>query len=153
MRQLIDAFVEPALWFAADWSLRWAALLIAVTLMLWIFRPRRAVIRQSILLAALAAGLLVLFAPRWGSGWQWSFSFPGGAWELTDREAPPRTPPPPLSPPPTSLARSSRPGKRVIPGKPGVAEVSYSSKIPSVSSSVFFFSQASKAHLARTLMD
>jgi hypothetical protein len=62
--------LEPALWFAADWSLRWAALLAVVAFILWIFRPRRAAIRQVFLLVALIAGLLVPFAPRWGSGWE-----------------------------------------------------------------------------------
>jgi beta-lactamase regulating signal transducer with metallopeptidase domain/HEAT repeat protein len=104
MRHFIDTFLEPALWFAADWSLRWAALLAVVALMLWIARPRRAAVRQLILLAALAAGLLVPFAPRWGDGWQWDQqqepspspppsvapSFPGSAWERPDREALPR---------------------------------------------------------------
>ncbi|HTU16842.1 MAG TPA: HEAT repeat domain-containing protein [Gemmataceae bacterium] len=98
MRQFIDTFLEPALWFAASWSLRWAALLIVVALMLWIFRPRRAALRQSMLLAALAAGVLVPFAPRWGGGWQRTHqlakpsispaqsvtpSFPSSAWERT----------------------------------------------------------------------
>lgn len=32
MRQFIDTFLEPALWFAADWSLRWAVLLAIVAL-------------------------------------------------------------------------------------------------------------------------
>ena len=102
MRHFIDAFLEPALWFAADWSLRWAVLLIVVAVILWMVRPRRAAIRQSMLLAALAAGLLVPFAPRWGGGWQRTHqlkepaasssppglslrrpSFPSSAWERT----------------------------------------------------------------------
>ncbi|MGH7171856.1 MAG: HEAT repeat domain-containing protein [Gemmataceae bacterium] len=70
MKHIIDTFLEPALWFAADWSLRWAALLAVVALMLWIVRPRRAAIRQSMLLTALSAGVLVPFAPRWGGGWE-----------------------------------------------------------------------------------
>ncbi|HTU90752.1 MAG TPA: M56 family metallopeptidase [Gemmataceae bacterium] len=98
MRHFIDTFLEPALWFAADWSLRWAVLLSVVALMLWIFRPRRAAIRQLFLLVALIAGLLAPFAPRWGDGWERTrehleqssspspsapSSFPSGAWERT----------------------------------------------------------------------
>lgn len=70
MRHFIDTLLEPALWFAVDWSLRWAALLALATLFLWVFRPRRATIRQVILLVTLIAGLLLPFAPRWGDGWQ-----------------------------------------------------------------------------------
>jgi beta-lactamase regulating signal transducer with metallopeptidase domain/HEAT repeat protein len=99
MRQFIDTFLEPALWFMADWSLRWAALLAVAALMLWIFRLRRASMRQLVLLVGLIAGMLVPFAPRWGGDWERvpqlrepsvlpsqspspSFpSFPGSAWE------------------------------------------------------------------------
>jgi len=91
MRHIIDTFLEPAMWFAADWSLRWAAVLIVIALMLWVFRPRRAAMRQMILSVALLAGLLVPFAPRWGDGWErdqhqeppLSSSFPRRAWERT----------------------------------------------------------------------
>jgi HEAT repeat protein/beta-lactamase regulating signal transducer with metallopeptidase domain len=91
MRHFIDTFGEPALWFAADWSLRWAALLAVVALLLWIFRPRRAANRELVLKAALIAGLLIPFAPRWGDGWEWhqlqepspTSSFPRSAWERT----------------------------------------------------------------------
>jgi hypothetical protein len=100
MRQIIDSALEPALWFVADWSLRWAALLAVVFALLWIFRPRRAAIRQLFLTIALITGLLVPFAPRWGCGWERypnqepsPSSFPVSAWERIDREAPPRTKP------------------------------------------------------------
>jgi HEAT repeat protein/beta-lactamase regulating signal transducer with metallopeptidase domain len=91
MSHLIDTILEPALWFAVDWSLRWAALLTVVALLLWIFRPRRAVIRESVLKAALLAGLLIPLSPRWGDGWQWHQlstpsllpSFPRSEWERT----------------------------------------------------------------------
>jgi beta-lactamase regulating signal transducer with metallopeptidase domain/HEAT repeat protein len=91
MRHFIDTILEPALWFAADWSLRWAALLAVAAMLLWIFRPRRAAMRQLVLLVALIAGLLVPFAPRWGDGWDQhrpqepstSLSFPRSAWERT----------------------------------------------------------------------
>ncbi|HZV08083.1 MAG TPA: M56 family metallopeptidase [Gemmataceae bacterium] len=95
MREIIDSTFEPALWFAADWSLRWAVLLAVVFMLLWIVRPRRAAIRQLFLWVALIAGLLVPFAPRWGSGWERhqlpepepspspSPSFPRSAWERT----------------------------------------------------------------------
>jgi HEAT repeat protein/beta-lactamase regulating signal transducer with metallopeptidase domain len=115
MRQIIDSFLEPVLWFAASWSLRWAALLVVVALMLWILRPRRAAIRQLFLSIALIAGLLVPFAPRWGSGWERDSiqepppsssqstapspspppSFPRSAWERTSGRSASRPTPEP----------------------------------------------------------
>ncbi len=98
MKHFIDTFLEPALWSAVDWSLRWAVLLIVVAMMLWTFRPRRAAIRQLLLCVALIAGLLVPFAPRWGEGWgQHQFqepaaasSFSHPAWEGTSERSAPR---------------------------------------------------------------
>jgi beta-lactamase regulating signal transducer with metallopeptidase domain/HEAT repeat protein len=103
MRHLIDTFLEPVLWFAADWSLRWAALLAVAAMLLWIFRPRRAAMRQLVLLVALIAGLLVPFAPRWGDGWNHhrpqepstTLSFPRSAWERTPGRSASRLPPEP----------------------------------------------------------
>lgn len=98
MRHFIDTLLEPALWFAVDWSLRWAVLLAVVALLLWIFRARRAAIRQMFLLIALIAGLLVPLTPRWG-GWERTSrlaeqsptstpsSFPRAAWERTSRRS------------------------------------------------------------------
>jgi HEAT repeat protein/beta-lactamase regulating signal transducer with metallopeptidase domain len=65
----IDAMLEPALWFAADWSLRWAVLIGVAALMLLLFRPRRAATRQLMCWVALLGGLLLPILPRWGGGW------------------------------------------------------------------------------------
>ncbi|HWG43392.1 MAG TPA: M56 family metallopeptidase [Gemmataceae bacterium] len=72
MTHFIDTALEPALWFLADWSLRWMALIGLAALLLLIFRPRRSAVRQLVYLAALLGGLLLPLAPRWGNGWQTS---------------------------------------------------------------------------------
>jgi beta-lactamase regulating signal transducer with metallopeptidase domain/HEAT repeat protein len=68
MTHFLDTVVEPALWFVADWSLRWAALIGLAALVLLALRPRRAATRQLIYLAALVGGLLLPVVPRWGNG-------------------------------------------------------------------------------------
>jgi beta-lactamase regulating signal transducer with metallopeptidase domain/HEAT repeat protein len=110
MRHFSDTFLEPAVWFAADWSLRWAALLVLVAMTLWILRPRRAALRQLLLWVALIAGLLVPFSPRWGGVWErtpqlpepsptspspTSPSFPRSAWERTPGRSASRATPEP----------------------------------------------------------
>ncbi len=67
--RFIDVILEPALWFAADWSLRWALLIGVAMLSLCLLRPRRAASRQLLCLVALLGGLLLPFTPRWG-GWR-----------------------------------------------------------------------------------
>jgi len=69
VRHFIDAILEPALWFGADWSLRWAVLIGMAALGLLLCRPRRAAMRQTVYLAALIGGLLLPIVPRWGGGW------------------------------------------------------------------------------------
>ena len=93
MTHFIDAILEPALWFAADWSLRWAALIVLVALALWMLRPRRTALRQLLLWVALIGGMLLPVMPRWGGGWERTHplqesavspprpSFPRSAWE------------------------------------------------------------------------
>lgn len=44
--RFLDAIGEPAPWFAADWSLRWAVLIGVAALGLLLLRPRRAATRQ-----------------------------------------------------------------------------------------------------------
>jgi beta-lactamase regulating signal transducer with metallopeptidase domain/HEAT repeat protein len=70
MTHFVDAILEPALWFVADWSLRWAALIAVIALVLWMLRPRRAALRQLLLFVTLVDGLLMPLAPRWGDGWE-----------------------------------------------------------------------------------
>jgi beta-lactamase regulating signal transducer with metallopeptidase domain/HEAT repeat protein len=65
----IDAILEPVLWFAADWSLRWAALIGATALAMLFIRPRRAATRQLMCWVALLGGLFLPVLPRWGGGW------------------------------------------------------------------------------------
>ncbi len=68
MIHVLDTVVEPALWFMADWSLRWAVLIALAVLVLLALRPRRTATRQLICLTALLGGLLLPLAPRWGNG-------------------------------------------------------------------------------------
>ena len=68
MTHFLDTVLEPALWFVADWSLRWAVLIGLAALVLLSLRPRRAATRQLIYLAALLGGLLLPVVPRWGNG-------------------------------------------------------------------------------------
>jgi beta-lactamase regulating signal transducer with metallopeptidase domain/HEAT repeat protein len=104
----IDAILEPALWFAADWSLRWAVLIGVMALMMLALRPRRAATRQLMCWVTLLGGLLLPILPRWGGGWHpasretaapqakrdvSSFSsFPSSAWERTSGSSASRPP-------------------------------------------------------------
>lgn len=98
----LDAFVEPAVWFLADWSLRWAALIGVAMLLLIILRPHRADVRHLICMVSLLGGLLIPLAPRWGDGWR-----PRVEWEIASLPADPKpqpirnyspTPSPPIIP-------------------------------------------------------
>jgi beta-lactamase regulating signal transducer with metallopeptidase domain/HEAT repeat protein len=64
----IDTVLEPALWFLADWSLRWAALIAVLALGLVLLRPRRTATRSLICWIVLLAGLVLPALPRWGTG-------------------------------------------------------------------------------------
>jgi beta-lactamase regulating signal transducer with metallopeptidase domain len=70
MTHFLDAMLEPALWFLADWSLRWAVPIAVVAAVLALLRPRRAATRQLLLGMALLGGLLLPFTPRWSDGWR-----------------------------------------------------------------------------------
>jgi beta-lactamase regulating signal transducer with metallopeptidase domain len=73
MTNLIDRLLEPALWFLADWSLRWALLVVVLAFWLFLVRPRRSATRYLLCLLVLLAGLVLPALPRWGTG----FTFPG----------------------------------------------------------------------------
>jgi HEAT repeat protein/beta-lactamase regulating signal transducer with metallopeptidase domain len=62
--------LEPALWWAGEWSLRWAALIALLAVALAACRPRRAATRHLLCLAVLLAGLALPAMPRWGPGWR-----------------------------------------------------------------------------------
>jgi HEAT repeat protein/beta-lactamase regulating signal transducer with metallopeptidase domain len=69
VRHLTDAVLEPTLWWAGEWSLRWAALSALLAVALAACRPRRAATRHLLCLAVLLAGLALPAVPRWGPGW------------------------------------------------------------------------------------
>lgn len=68
MNPFIDTTVEPVLWRAADWSLRWAVLIAFYAAWLVLLRPRRAALRYQAGLGVLLACLLLTAGPRWGPG-------------------------------------------------------------------------------------
>ena len=79
MIRFVDGTLDPLLGFLAGWSIRWGVLI--VTLAAW-FRarpPRLAATRHLLCATALAAGLILPFAPRWAAPWPWSRSTPGSA--------------------------------------------------------------------------
>src|SRR2546425_6989262 len=67
MIDFIDGVLEPALWFLADWSLRWALLIVLLAAWLIIVRPRRSATRYLLCLLVLSAGLVLPMLPRWGT--------------------------------------------------------------------------------------
>jgi HEAT repeat protein/beta-lactamase regulating signal transducer with metallopeptidase domain len=69
VRHFIDTALEPALWWAGEWSLRWAALIALLAVALAVCRLRRAATRHLLCLAVLLAGLALPAVPRWGPGW------------------------------------------------------------------------------------
>jgi HEAT repeat protein/beta-lactamase regulating signal transducer with metallopeptidase domain len=70
VRHFTDSALEPALWWAGEWSLRWAALIAMLAVVLAVCRPRRAATRHLLCLAVLVAGLALPAVPRWGTGWR-----------------------------------------------------------------------------------
>jgi hypothetical protein len=66
----LERVAEPALWFLGEWSLRWAALIVALAALLLVCRPRRAGTRHLACVAVFCAGLLLPLVPRWGPGWK-----------------------------------------------------------------------------------
>src|SRR5262249_16348019 len=80
--------IEPALWFLADWSLRWALLIALLAIGLAVLRPRRAATRSLVCWLVFLVGLSLPALPRWGVG----FALP-----------PPRPTPPHLPAPGTPV--------------------------------------------------
>ena len=74
MTDFIDAVLEPSLWFLADWSLRWALLVVVLAPWLVVVRPRRSATRYLVCLLVFLAGLVLPALPRWGMG----FALPSG---------------------------------------------------------------------------
>jgi beta-lactamase regulating signal transducer with metallopeptidase domain len=66
MIDLIDRVLEPSLWFLADWSLRWAVLIVVLAVWLLLVRPRRSATRYLLCVLVLVAGLVLPTLPRWG---------------------------------------------------------------------------------------
>jgi beta-lactamase regulating signal transducer with metallopeptidase domain len=66
MMLLLDRCVIGFLALLADWSLRWGAAIAILAAWFALRPPRSAAARHLICLAALVAGVLVPFAPRWG---------------------------------------------------------------------------------------
>jgi beta-lactamase regulating signal transducer with metallopeptidase domain len=74
MIEFIDGVLEPALWFLADWSLRWALLVVVLATWLFLIRPRRSATRYLLCLLVFLAGFVLPALPRWGTG----FTLPAG---------------------------------------------------------------------------
>jgi HEAT repeat protein/beta-lactamase regulating signal transducer with metallopeptidase domain len=70
MIHFTDAVLEPALWFLADWSLRWAVLIGLLAAWFRVRPPRRAATRHLLCSTVLLAGLLIPALPRWGAGFK-----------------------------------------------------------------------------------
>jgi HEAT repeat protein/beta-lactamase regulating signal transducer with metallopeptidase domain len=68
MTSFTDTILEPALWFLADWSLRWAAVIGLLLAWMVLRRPRRAATRHLVCCTVLVAGLALPVVPRWGGG-------------------------------------------------------------------------------------
>jgi beta-lactamase regulating signal transducer with metallopeptidase domain/HEAT repeat protein/protein involved in polysaccharide export with SLBB domain len=68
MIHFIDGVLEPLLWFLADWSLRWAVVIIVLAAWLALARPHRSATRHLLSMLALSAGLVLPLVPRWGPG-------------------------------------------------------------------------------------
>ncbi len=85
MTHFTDTVLEPALWFLADWSLRWAVLISFLAIGLWVLRPRRAATRSLVCWGVLLAGLCLPAVPRWGSGWTLPGSRPSAPVAVSER--------------------------------------------------------------------
>jgi beta-lactamase regulating signal transducer with metallopeptidase domain/protocatechuate 3,4-dioxygenase beta subunit len=67
MIDLLDTRLTPLLMLMADWSLRWAVILVALALMLRVHPPRRAATRLLLCRLALVGGLVLPLLPHcWG---------------------------------------------------------------------------------------
>jgi HEAT repeat protein/beta-lactamase regulating signal transducer with metallopeptidase domain/protein involved in polysaccharide export with SLBB domain len=79
MIHLVDAVLQPGLELLADWSLRWAVLIVLVAFWLVGARPRRAATRILVCWVVVGAGLCLPLLPRWGPAFSWAASDPVGA--------------------------------------------------------------------------
>lgn len=116
MTDFIDRVLEPSLWLLADWSLRWAVLVVVLALWLVLFRPRRSATRYLLCLLVFLAGLVLPLLPRWGAG----FMLPSGkpisarATVVADTPELPRSTPPMLR---MALQEESREFAQAIPDR------------------------------------
>src|SRR5580704_1322512 len=65
MSGFIDTRLEPGLWLACDWSLRWALLIAVVAAWFAVRAPRSAAVRLAVCQLALVAGLALPLVPHW----------------------------------------------------------------------------------------
>ncbi|HVX12913.1 MAG TPA: M56 family metallopeptidase [Pirellulales bacterium] len=65
MNESVDRLFEPGLWFLANWSGRWAVILLLTWTWLKFLPPRRAAIRCLVCLMALLVGLTLPMMPAW----------------------------------------------------------------------------------------
>jgi beta-lactamase regulating signal transducer with metallopeptidase domain/protocatechuate 3,4-dioxygenase beta subunit len=66
MSELIDTTLTPLLVLLADWSLRWAVLLVVLAVVLRVWPLRRPATRLLLCRLVLVGGLLLPLLPRWG---------------------------------------------------------------------------------------
>lgn len=67
MIDFIDLQLAPAIWFTAEWSLRWGALIAMILMWFAIRAPKAAAVRLFVLRLTLVAGLLLPLVPvAWG---------------------------------------------------------------------------------------
>lgn len=65
MNDVVDRLLEPSLWFLANWSGRWAILIVLAWVWLRFLPPRQAAIRHLICLTVLFLGLALPMLPTW----------------------------------------------------------------------------------------
>lgn len=65
MMEAIDFWIVPGLQFLAEWSARWALVLLVLALWFILRPPQRTATRHLLCLIALATGLLLPVIPRW----------------------------------------------------------------------------------------
>ena len=67
MMDLTERWVIPWLTLLAEWSVRWGVVIAMLAAWLALRPPKRTATRHLLCLAALAAGVLLPVAPRWGN--------------------------------------------------------------------------------------
>src|SRR5580704_15606911 len=68
MSGFIDTRLEPGLWLACDWSLRWALLIAVLAAWFALRPPRSAAVRLAVCQLALVAGLALPLVPHLWKG-------------------------------------------------------------------------------------